>query len=166
MSERTEGIAYEHLASVRTNVSRMQRMTHSGPLWDANRLVLSLSNQAEIDVPSGGSTRRPLNEIRIEAQADSAVQAVYGAKPGWTATASRPFAIATAAATAGDRSIPGSPLSFCTSCGGQSQASEASCGEIDFMPIFDCTVPYDLKERFRRAEFLSVDLARFLPDRS
>jgi len=29
--------------------------------------------------------------------------------------------------------------------------------------IFDCTVPYDLKERFRRAEFLSVDLARFLP---
>ena len=32
--------------------------------------------------------------------------------------------------------------------------------------IFDCTVPYDLKERFRRAEFLSVDLARFLPDRS
>ena len=32
--------------------------------------------------------------------------------------------------------------------------------------IFDCTVPYDMKERFRRAEFLSVDLARFLPDRS
>ncbi|MBN9661868.1 MAG: UbiD family decarboxylase [Acidobacteria bacterium] len=29
--------------------------------------------------------------------------------------------------------------------------------------IFDCTVPYRLKERFRRAEFVDVDLKRFLP---
>jgi 4-hydroxy-3-polyprenylbenzoate decarboxylase len=28
--------------------------------------------------------------------------------------------------------------------------------------IFDCTVPYRMKDRFRRAEFLKVDLARFL----
>ncbi len=27
--------------------------------------------------------------------------------------------------------------------------------------IFDCTVPYGLKERFRRPEFLAVDLAQF-----
>jgi 4-hydroxy-3-polyprenylbenzoate decarboxylase len=31
--------------------------------------------------------------------------------------------------------------------------------------IFDCTVPFRLKDRFNRAEFLKVDLARFLPDR-
>jgi gallate decarboxylase subunit C len=30
--------------------------------------------------------------------------------------------------------------------------------------IFDCTVPFRLKERFRRAEFVPVDLARFLPE--
>lgn len=29
--------------------------------------------------------------------------------------------------------------------------------------IFDCTVPFRLKERFRRAEFVDVDLKRFLP---
>lgn len=29
--------------------------------------------------------------------------------------------------------------------------------------VFDCTVPYKLKERFRRAEFVDVDLKRFLP---
>jgi UbiD family decarboxylase len=28
--------------------------------------------------------------------------------------------------------------------------------------IFDCTVPYHLKDRFRRAEFLSVDLTKYL----
>ena len=28
--------------------------------------------------------------------------------------------------------------------------------------IFDCTVPYRLKERFRRPEFLAVDLAKYL----
>jgi hypothetical protein len=27
--------------------------------------------------------------------------------------------------------------------------------------IFDCTVPYGLKERFRRPEFLAVDLAKY-----
>jgi UbiD family decarboxylase len=29
--------------------------------------------------------------------------------------------------------------------------------------IFDCTVPYRLRERFRRAPFMDVDIARFLP---
>lgn len=33
---------------------------------------------------------------------------------------------------------------------------------ISCKTIFDCTVPYRLKDRFRRAEFLDVDLARFL----
>jgi UbiD family decarboxylase len=28
--------------------------------------------------------------------------------------------------------------------------------------IFDCTVPYRMKDRFRRAEFLAVDAGRFL----
>ena len=28
--------------------------------------------------------------------------------------------------------------------------------------IFDCTVPYRMKERFRRAEFMAVDLAKYL----
>jgi 4-hydroxy-3-polyprenylbenzoate decarboxylase len=32
--------------------------------------------------------------------------------------------------------------------------------------IFDCTVPYRLKDRFRRAEFVPVDLAKFLPERA
>jgi len=30
--------------------------------------------------------------------------------------------------------------------------------------IFDCTVPYRLKDRFKRAEFAPVDLRRFLPE--
>ncbi|MBI4877929.1 MAG: UbiD family decarboxylase [Acidobacteria bacterium] len=30
--------------------------------------------------------------------------------------------------------------------------------------IFDCTVPFKQKERFRRAEFVAVDLAKYLPD--
>jgi len=30
--------------------------------------------------------------------------------------------------------------------------------------IFDCTVPYRMKERFRRAEFLDVDVSIFLPE--
>jgi 4-hydroxy-3-polyprenylbenzoate decarboxylase len=33
---------------------------------------------------------------------------------------------------------------------------------ISCKTIFDCTVPYHLKDRFRRAEFQNVDLARFL----
>ena len=28
--------------------------------------------------------------------------------------------------------------------------------------IFDCTVPFDLKDRFRRSEFMDVDLTRFV----
>jgi len=28
--------------------------------------------------------------------------------------------------------------------------------------IFDCTAPYRMKERFRRAEFMAVDLAKYL----
>jgi 4-hydroxy-3-polyprenylbenzoate decarboxylase len=35
---------------------------------------------------------------------------------------------------------------------------------ISCKTIFDCTVPYRLKEKFRRAEFLPVDAARFFPD--
>ena len=35
---------------------------------------------------------------------------------------------------------------------------------ISCKTIFDCTVPYHLKDRFRRAEFLPVDLARFVPE--
>jgi 4-hydroxy-3-polyprenylbenzoate decarboxylase len=34
---------------------------------------------------------------------------------------------------------------------------------ISCKTIFDCTVPWHLKEHFRRAEFLDVDLSRFLP---
>ncbi|MCX6623875.1 MAG: UbiD family decarboxylase [Acidobacteria bacterium] len=34
---------------------------------------------------------------------------------------------------------------------------------ISCKTIFDCTVPYRMKERFRRAEFVEVDLSRFLP---
>jgi gallate decarboxylase subunit C len=34
---------------------------------------------------------------------------------------------------------------------------------ISCKTIFDCTVPFRMKERFRRAEFVSVDLDRFLP---
>jgi len=30
--------------------------------------------------------------------------------------------------------------------------------------IFDCTVPYHLKDKFKRAHFLDVDVKRFLPD--
>jgi UbiD family decarboxylase len=30
--------------------------------------------------------------------------------------------------------------------------------------IFDCTVPYHLKERFQRARFKEVDPARFAPE--
>jgi hypothetical protein len=30
--------------------------------------------------------------------------------------------------------------------------------------VFDCTVPYRLKENFRRVEFAEVDLKRFFPD--
>jgi 4-hydroxy-3-polyprenylbenzoate decarboxylase len=40
------------------------------------------------------------------------------------------------------------------------RAEGASC-----KTIFDCTVPFNLKDRFRRAEFMSVDLAKYLPDR-
>lgn len=29
--------------------------------------------------------------------------------------------------------------------------------------IFDCTVPYKLKERFERSKFLEVDVSRFVP---
>ncbi|MBS1877137.1 MAG: UbiD family decarboxylase [Acidobacteria bacterium] len=35
---------------------------------------------------------------------------------------------------------------------------------ISCKTIFDCTVPYHLKERFRRAEFVPVDIHRFLPE--
>jgi 4-hydroxy-3-polyprenylbenzoate decarboxylase len=38
-----------------------------------------------------------------------------------------------------------------------------SADGISCKTIFDCTVPYRMKERFRRAEFLPVDLSRFLP---
>ena len=34
---------------------------------------------------------------------------------------------------------------------------------ISCKTIFDCTVPYRMKERFRRAQFMDVDIARFLP---
>ena len=34
---------------------------------------------------------------------------------------------------------------------------------ISCKTIFDCTVPFRMRERFRRAEFVPVDLARFLP---
>ena len=34
---------------------------------------------------------------------------------------------------------------------------------ISCKTIFDCTVPYRLKERFRRAQFLEVDLSKYLP---
>jgi 4-hydroxy-3-polyprenylbenzoate decarboxylase len=34
---------------------------------------------------------------------------------------------------------------------------------ISCKTIFDCTVPFRLKERFRRAEFMEVDISRFLP---
>jgi 4-hydroxy-3-polyprenylbenzoate decarboxylase len=33
---------------------------------------------------------------------------------------------------------------------------------ISCKTIFDCTVPFHLKDRFRRAEFLDVDLSRFV----
>ena len=36
------------------------------------------------------------------------------------------------------------------------EAKESTC-----KTIFDCTVPYGLKERFRRPEFLAVDLAKY-----
>ena len=36
---------------------------------------------------------------------------------------------------------------------------------ISCKTVFDCTVPYRLKDRFRRAPFLDVDPARFLPPR-
>ncbi len=39
---------------------------------------------------------------------------------------------------------------------------EAGCSTKS---IFDCTVPFRLKDRFRRAEFLAADLSRFLPGR-
>jgi 4-hydroxy-3-polyprenylbenzoate decarboxylase len=35
---------------------------------------------------------------------------------------------------------------------------------ISCKTIFDCTVPYRMKERFRRAEFVPVDLAKYLPE--
>jgi 4-hydroxy-3-polyprenylbenzoate decarboxylase len=35
---------------------------------------------------------------------------------------------------------------------------------ISCKTIFDCTVPYSLKEHFRRAEFVDVDVTRFLRD--
>ncbi len=34
---------------------------------------------------------------------------------------------------------------------------------ISCKTIFDCTVPYALRDRFRRADFLDVDVTRFLP---
>jgi 4-hydroxy-3-polyprenylbenzoate decarboxylase len=40
---------------------------------------------------------------------------------------------------------------------GSIPASGISC-----KTIFDCTVPFRLQDRFRRAEFLEVDPARFL----
>ena len=30
--------------------------------------------------------------------------------------------------------------------------------------IFDCTVPFSMKERFERAQFVDVDLKSFLPE--
>jgi 4-hydroxy-3-polyprenylbenzoate decarboxylase len=39
---------------------------------------------------------------------------------------------------------------------------EAGCSAKS---IFDCTVPFRLKDRFRRAEFMAPDLSRFLPER-
>lgn len=33
---------------------------------------------------------------------------------------------------------------------------------ISCKTIFDCTVPYSLRDRFRRAEFVEVDVDRFL----
>jgi 4-hydroxy-3-polyprenylbenzoate decarboxylase len=33
---------------------------------------------------------------------------------------------------------------------------------ISSKTIFDCTVPFRMKERFRRAEFVEVDVSRFL----
>ena len=33
---------------------------------------------------------------------------------------------------------------------------------ISCKTIFDCTVPYHLREKFQRAEFMEVDLARFI----
>jgi 4-hydroxy-3-polyprenylbenzoate decarboxylase len=38
------------------------------------------------------------------------------------------------------------------------RASSISC-----KTIFDCTVPYDLKDRFERSPFVDVDLAKYLP---
>jgi len=34
---------------------------------------------------------------------------------------------------------------------------------ISCKTIFDCTVPYHLKDRFRRPQFMPVDLAKYLP---
>ncbi|SKA38172.1 UbiD family decarboxylase [Consotaella salsifontis] len=35
---------------------------------------------------------------------------------------------------------------------------------ISCKTIFDCTVPFDLKDRFQRSKFMEVDVKRFLPD--
>lgn len=35
---------------------------------------------------------------------------------------------------------------------------------ISCKTIFDCTVPYALKDRFQRCQFQEVDVQRFLPD--
>ncbi len=45
-------------------------------------------------------------------------------------------------------------------------ACSPSCRDhgIACKTIFDCTVPFDLKDRFHRARFLEVDPARWLPD--
>ncbi len=37
---------------------------------------------------------------------------------------------------------------------------------ISCKTIFDCTAPYRMKERFRRAQFVEVDVGRFLPEKS
>jgi 4-hydroxy-3-polyprenylbenzoate decarboxylase len=36
---------------------------------------------------------------------------------------------------------------------------------ISCKTIFDCTVPYRMKERFKRAAFVDVDLAKFFPEK-
>ncbi len=35
---------------------------------------------------------------------------------------------------------------------------------ISCKTIFDCTVPYALRDRFQRCQFQEVDVKRFLPD--
>jgi hypothetical protein len=116
VNEGTEGIGYEHVASVKTDVDS------SGE----GRFVLSLSNQERIEVAFAGAKLRAVNDRDLRKQAELAVQAIHSAKRNWATTGVRFYATAPGGA-AGIQTQPGGSVNFCEKCGFRYEGDEVFC---------------------------------------